>query len=234
MAAPQAPGWYPDEADGTALRYWDGQAWTGAKRPRPPWSDAAGPGDNGNGKGAANEAGGAPRSRRKWFVLAGLAVLAAIAFGVAMAAIRAPSPGPRVLTDTAFVARANTLCRDTMPTLRPPDNGPFGSLVTPAQTADRIDQVAAGLDELAARLRAIPAALPDQPHIAGWLAIWARYTAEGRTYADWLRRHGFANPGSVLSASNRDQHQADNFALANGLKDCTFFTIIQGNPENGI
>lgn len=229
MAAPQAPGWYPDEADTTSLRYWDGQGWTGARRPRPPWTDGEGAG---NGQVPAGS--GGSRSRRKWLLLAGVAVLAAIALGIGMEAIKAPSPGPRVLTDAQFVSRANEQCRTTMPSLRPPDNGPFGSLVTPAQTADRVDQVAANLDGLAGRLRAIPASPADQPHIADWLAIWARYTADGRMYANFLRQHGFRNPGSVLAPSNRDQHEADNFALANGLKDCTFFTVIQGNPENGI
>lgn len=28
------PGWHPDPSDGSALRYWDGRAWTGSTQPR--------------------------------------------------------------------------------------------------------------------------------------------------------------------------------------------------------
>ena len=31
---PMAPNWYPDPADPELLRYFDGQSWTGATRPR--------------------------------------------------------------------------------------------------------------------------------------------------------------------------------------------------------
>jgi hypothetical protein len=234
MAAPQAPGWYPDDGDATALRYWDGTSWTGARRPRPHWSDSEAGTAHAAATGAARPASPAGHGRRRWFVLAGIAVLGAVALGAAMEAIRAPSPGPRVLTDAAYVTAANRLCRATLPGLRPPDNGPFGAIVTPAQTADRIDQVAASIDQLASRLRAVPATPADRPHITGWLDLWSRYTSDGRAYANFVRQHGVKSPGHILDSSSRDQHAADNFALANGLSDCTFFTVIQGNPENGI
>jgi len=223
MAAPQAPGWYPDDADAAALRYWDGESWTSQRRPRPPWT-GVGPGPDGPQRAG----------RRRWLLLAGIALLGAVALGAAMAAIRAPSPGPRVLTDASFVSQANDLCQATLPALRPPDNGPFGAAVTPAQTADRIDQVAAAIDGLGQRLRALPVVPADQPHVAAWLDGWSRYTADGRAYGQFLRQHGFKKPGHLLDASTRDQHTADNFALANGLKRCTFFAVYQPNPANGI
>jgi hypothetical protein len=34
--SPPPPGWYPDPLDGTALRRWDGAAWTALVRTRPP------------------------------------------------------------------------------------------------------------------------------------------------------------------------------------------------------
>jgi hypothetical protein len=39
--SPTRPGWYVSPDDPGALRYWDGGAWTGRSRPRPPWSSRA-------------------------------------------------------------------------------------------------------------------------------------------------------------------------------------------------
>ena len=167
-----------------------------------------------------------------WFLISGVAVLAAVAVGIAGEAMRPKSPGPRVLTDGAFVKAANRQCDATLPGLRPQDSGPFGTAVTPAQTADQIDQAAAGLDKLAGQLRIVPASPADQPHIDGWLDGWHRYASLGRQYAAFLRQHGSANPGPLLAASVNAAKAADNFALANGLKSCTFFVVPQPDPSN--
>ena len=39
--SPTRPGWYVSPDDPGALCYWDGGAWTGRSRPRPPWSSRA-------------------------------------------------------------------------------------------------------------------------------------------------------------------------------------------------
>ncbi|HSS11825.1 MAG TPA: hypothetical protein VLL25_18195, partial [Acidimicrobiales bacterium] len=157
----------------------------------------------------------------------------AVAVGVVGEAIRPKSHGPRVLTDTRFVQLANAECAKTLGGLRPPDSGPFGSTITPVQAADGIDHAAGGLDALAGRLRSLPAADLDRPHINGWLDSWHRYTALGRQYATFLRENGTKNPGPLLADSVRQAHLADDFALANGLNSCTFSYTPQPDPSNG-
>ena len=173
------------------------------------------------------------RSRRKWWLVGGVAVLAAVAVAIAGEAMRPKSHGPRVLTDTRFVQLANAECAKTIPGLRPSDSGPFGSTITPAQAAAGIDHAAAGLDGLAGRIRALPASDVDRPHIRSWLDGWQLYTAAGRQYATFLRQHGVNDPGHVLDKGVREAHLADDFALANGLKSCTFSFTPRPDPSSG-
>jgi hypothetical protein len=35
---PTKPGWYPNPADRSTVRYWDGRQWAPRQRPRPPWA----------------------------------------------------------------------------------------------------------------------------------------------------------------------------------------------------
>ena len=53
-------------------------------------------------------------------LFAGVAVLAAVAVGIAGEAMRPKSPGRRVLTDAGYVKLANAECARTLPDLRPP------------------------------------------------------------------------------------------------------------------
>jgi hypothetical protein len=156
-----------------------------------------------------------------------------VAVALAGEALRPTSHGPRVLTDTGFVGQANAACAKAMPGLRPPQNGPFGTTITPSQAADQIDHAAAGLDALAARLRALPVSDADRPPVHGWLDGWQRYTAAGRQYAIFLRQHGNQDPGRVLDDGVRQARLADDFALANGLKSCTFSFTPQPDPSTG-
>jgi hypothetical protein len=192
---------------------------------------ALGGGGGGDGQGEGQP--GRKRSRRKWWLFAAVAVLAAVAVGISGEAMRPRSHGPRVLTDNRYVQLANAECARAIPALRPADSGPFGTNITPAQAADAIDHAAVGLDTLAERLRALPATDVDRPHINGWLDGWHRYTASGRQYAAFLRQHGASNPGHVLDDGVRQAHLADDFALANGLRSCTFSYTPQPDPSNG-
>jgi hypothetical protein len=161
-----------------------------------------------------------------------VAALAAILVVVAGEAFRPASPGRRVLVDARFVQQANQECANTLPGLRPPPTGPFGASITPIQAAGSIDRAAGGLDALAARIGALPAADIDRSHIDGWLAGW--YTALGRQYAAFLRQHGNAQPPDPLIRDSR--HEAsleERFAMANGLKRCTFSFTPQPDPQNG-
>jgi hypothetical protein len=194
----------------------------GLPPPRPPAA--------GGGRGGARPT---VPSRRRWWLAAGIAVLAAVAVAVAGRALRPTSHGPRVLTDTRFVQLANAQCARTIPGLRPPENGAFGTTVTPAQAADQIDHAAAGLDALAGRLRALPISDADRPHVDGWLDGWQRYTAAGRQYAAFLRQHGNSDPGHLLDHGVAQARLADNFALANGLNSCTFSFTPQPDPSTG-
>jgi hypothetical protein len=186
----------------------------------------SGGGDGGGGPG--------PRRgrRNRWLALAAVAVLATGAVALAGQALAPKSHGPRVLTDQHFVALANTECTKTLPTLRPPDAGPFGTTITPAQAADGADAAANGLDRLAVTLRGLPAAPPDRPFIGSWLDGWHRYAELGHQYAAFLRAHGTANPSrQLLDGIAHEASVADNFALANGLKACTFVTTPSPDPS---
>ncbi len=191
-------------------------------------------GGRGGGGNGDEEPGAQARSRRKWWFLAGVAVLSAVAVGLVGVALKPKSPGPRVLTDQHFVQLANQECSRTMKNLRPPDGGPLGSIQTPAQAATQIDVAASGLDSLATRLAAIPAAEADKAYLASWLDGWHGFAGVGHSYADYLRQHG-ANqnqPPAMLEKGAQLARATDNFAKANGLVDCTFAVVPLMDPSS--
>jgi hypothetical protein len=182
-----------------------------------------GGGHDGSGQGDGPQPGRTGRSRLRWVLIATIAVTAATIVAIAGEAMRPKTPGPKVLTDLRYVRLANAKCAQLLADLRPPDTGPFGQATTPDQTAAQIDRAAAGLDDLAGQLAAVPATAVDRPHIDEWLAGWHRYTGQGRRYALFLRQNGNANPGQLINDSAREARAADNFALANGLKSSSGF-----------
>jgi hypothetical protein len=198
----------------------------------PPGPDPEfGPSGGGGGEG---DRGRPTRSHRaKWFIVAVVVVLAAVVIGVAGETMKPAKTGPRVLTDRQYMKLANDECAKALPDLRPADTGPFGKTATPAQTAAQIDHAAGGLDALADRLAALPASAVDRPHVTTWLDGWHRYSGLGRQYAEFLRQHGSANPGRLLSDSVQEAKSVDAFALANGLSGCTFLATPQPDPSNG-
>ncbi len=229
-AARDAPGGRADTLDrptGAEVLGVELPTSTGGGRGAPPQPpDGGGGGGDGDGQGHGGpgpDGGAGTRNHRKWWLLASIGVVCAVAVTLAGGALRPASYGPRVLTDARFVSLANTDCAQTIPTLRPPDGGAFGSIVTPAQTATGIDKAATGLDNLAGRLGALPAAPPDRPYITNWLNEWRQYDNIGRQYATFLRQHGATDKAPVmLSTAATVVKAADNFALANGLKSCQF------------
>lgn len=201
--------------------------------PLPP----GGPGDPTGGGGGGDDGDHDPdeRRRRRWFFFAAVAVLAAAAVWIAGAALVPSSHGPRVVHDAAFIRQANAECNAKLAALRPPDAGPFGSTITPAQAADSTDKAATGMDDLASSLRSIPAAAADRPFIDSWLDGWNRYAALGHQYATFLRQHGNATPSKQMrDAITHEAALADNFVLANGLSACEFTAAPVEDPSNGI
>jgi hypothetical protein len=98
--------------------------------------------------------------------------------------------------------------------------------------ATQIDKAAAGLDDLANRLAALPAATPDQPHIAMWLDGWHRYDVLGHQYADELRREAATGKAPPILKEAADLAKAvDNFSRANGLDACDFAYAYVADPS---
>lgn len=201
--------------------------------PQPPAVGGGGGGGGDQGDGAAPARATRRIGRRKWWFLVAMGVLCAAAVTLAGEALRTPSPGPRVVTDAAFVKAANALCAKTLPSLRPTYGGEFGSLVTPVQAASDIDQTAPKLDELADRLGALPDAPGDRPFVTTWLNEWHHYAALGRQFAGYLRQHGATKkPPPMLAPAAAVARQADNFALANGIKSCQFTYVDSASGSN--
>jgi hypothetical protein len=218
-----APGWYADPVEPDRLAYWDGERWTGARRPRPTWTDRQG-GRVGRGRLPVPGHG-----RRQWLVI-GIAV--AIVVGLAVAALpRHRDDGPRVLTDAGFIAAANQRCEATINDIRPPLS-PDGKSPTNAEKADAADRAADGLGHLADELRHLPVASTDEPHVTGWLAVWEQYVAVGHRTAAALRSD---HPNDALAVGRQGdtfQQQADRFARANGLSRCQFFIVPNGSGSD--
>jgi hypothetical protein len=186
-----------------------------------------GPSDPTGGGGGGGGDGGGPEpersQRHRWMFFAAVAVLAAGAVWIAGAALVPKSHGPRVVHDATFIRLANAECNTKLAALRPPDAGPFGTSITPAQAADSTDKAADGMVALASSLRGLPAAAADKPFIDTWLDGWDRYAALGHQYATWLRQHGNATPSKQLRDSiTNEAALGDKFVLANGLTPCEF------------
>jgi hypothetical protein len=228
-----SPGWYPDPDGGADLRYWNGEAWTDARRPRPSWTSAQPEATVSSPQPAEPpEVDTRATSRKRWWFLAGVAVLAALALILAEVAIGNAKSGPKVLTDETFVARANQLCTSELDKLRPPLTDENSKPKTNAQVADQVDAAADGIARLADDLGALPAATVDQPHIDAWLSNWKLFAQTGHQYADALRSGTAKQRSALVAQGEKPQQAADNFARANGLKKCSFFAVPQstGGP----
>jgi len=204
--------------------------------PQPPDLGGGGGGGNGGGRGDDRPSpgrGSVAGTRGKWWFFAAVGVLCAVVATFVGQALLPKTAEHRVLTDASFVKAANADCTAAFPNLRPADGGAFGSIVTPAQVANQIDQAATGLDNLANKMAAIPAVAVDRPYITTWLDNWHQYDNLGRQYATFLRQHGATNKApAVLAESAGVAKQADNFANANGLKSCQFTYVDTTNASS--
>ena len=224
-ATEHPPGWYadPDPRQGGRLSYWDGQRWTGQHRPRPSWQAADGDAVAAADREARRRLAHGPRS---WILAGG--VLALIVFLAWVTLPKPDHPGPKVLADARYASAANAECRSTIIGLRPKiDSDPSSNPALDA-VAREVDGGADGMTALAARLRAIPAAAADQPHIAGWLAGWDRYASIGHDYATALRTNDTAAQVRLSKDGDKVQKATDRFARANGINRCQFFIVPRG------
>ncbi len=212
-----------------------------ADGPPPPPHPAGRPpgppgGPSGSGGGDEGGGGGRPRGgRRRWLVLTAVAVLATGMVWVVGKALVPAAHGPRVVNDRHFISLANAQCSKTLPTLRPAEEGPLGTPVTPAQAADGADKAADGMVQLADSLRSLPADPAARPYIDSWLDGWLRYAGLGHQWATFIRQHPTTVKPSppLLAGIAHEASNEENFALANGLSACSFVATPTVDPSTG-
>ncbi len=158
-------------------------------------------------------------------ILIGVAVLlSAVVIGYQVT--RPAAKGPKVLTDQAFVDRANETCRAAIPELRPQDTARDSS-VSPEQIADQSSRAADGLTALAQELRALPVAEEQDPFVEGWLDGWGTFIDAGRRYAQTVRSGDIAEANRAARSGDPAQSRADAFARGNGLDACLLQSAIR-------
>jgi len=223
---PRVPGWHPDPADPALLRHWNGKRWGSERRPRPSWAAQPRSAALVSATGPQGESPGPPSggSRRKWYLLAGGALL------FAFLVISVPgwlSPGieipARTVSDAAYTSRADAVCKGALPKLRTDrpeareDNG------TPKAFAARIDKAADGLAAVAADLRGIPASTAaDGAEIDRWLDDWDAYVALGHQYADSIAAQDSARGRDLSDDSQALAKRIFGFSKGNDMPSCVF------------
>ena len=139
---------------------------------------------------------------------------------------RPAAAGPKVLTDQAFVDRANQVCQAVLPGLRPQDTSRAAS-ITPEQIAEQAERAADGLATLAVELRALPIAAEQEPYVEGWLDGWGTFIDAGRRYGQAVRTGDVAAANKVARSGDPAQRRADAFARGNGIKSCLLQSAIR-------
>ena len=209
---PESPGWYPDPADRTRMRRWDGRRWTGESRALPPWVQKPG------------AVSGRRRIGRHWYLFGAVVVFL---FGATLtkALVGRPDLPKRTVYDTAFIAAASEECRSgdlaKLKDERPkPGTREGRNPGTEEQVAAQVEDAATRLAAVAARLGNLPVAADDRADVEAWLGDWARYVELGREYADAVRAK---RPEQTKIASDGAEagRRVTVFAQANKLSDCT-------------
>ena len=166
-------------------------------------------------------------------LIAAVVLLSAVVVGYR---VTRPAPtGPTVLTDQAFVDRANSACRAALPGLRPQDTSRIAS-ISPVQIADQAVQAADGLATLSRELRALPVAAEQKPFVEGWLDGWGTFVDAGRRYSQAVRRGDVDVANKVARSGDPAQRRADAFARGNGLDACILQSAIRKprGPSSGL
>lgn len=226
---PRVPGWHPDPDDPSSLRHWDGKRWGSERRPRPSWAPqprSAGLVSTGSGGGSGTD--GEPRgtggSRRRWYLLAGGALL----FGLLLLSVPAWLGSgikipPQTVHDAAFTSRADAVCAASLPKLREDRPESREDTGTPAAFAARIERAAAGLTAVATDLRAIPVATAGEgAEVDRWLDGWDAYIAVGHQYADAVRAKDDEQSKELAAQGQTLAKRIFAFAKGNDMPSCTF------------
>lgn len=229
---PRVPGWHPDPDDPSSLRHWDGRKWGRERRPRPSWAPL--PRQAGLVAGAPEPApepaGGG--SRRRWYVVAGGALVLALLFvSIPFWLGSGTAVPPRTIEDEAFVDGADAACKEALPDVarsRPQSKEETG---TPAQFGARIDRAADQLGRLVADLRAVPAAGDDRADVDAWLADWDAYVATGHRYAEAVRAEDRAAQSRVSAEATTLERKIFLFAKGNDMPSC--FQLSRSEPGKG-
>lgn len=183
-------------------------------------------------------------SRRPITVIGLAAVIAMMVMVVGVGAVRPPAYPQWLLTDKAFIARANAACSATLPSLRGSTQAAMSPTGSGAPAPASVDAEAAGVVALAGRLASLPIKASDQGHVRSWLDGWRAWASDEHDYASYLRSHpappaGSSTAGSPPAGGLTDGTQmqalaqveanaADHFASANGLTACT----VSPHPAN--
>ena len=124
---------------------------------------------------------------------------------------------PATIDDPAFVRDANRVCERSVPGLRAPERD---NSDTTALTAERLGEVADGLEGVAGRLRQVPVSAAAAGQVDAWLDDWDRFVTVGRRYAaaveaDDPERYSRIDDEAVTLARRMGR-----FARGNGIDDC--------------
>lgn len=186
----------------------------GAAKPGPTVPSAAGP--------TRRRAPSPPSRRWLLFAAGGLFVaLFAVVFGRGLSS--GPKLPPRSVEDQEFVRKANASCARSLPALREDrerrrteDEGRESAV------AGTVERAADELQRLEGEIRGHAVAAHDQADVAGWLDDWDAYVANGRRFAEALRRGDNKSYGEISSESSELSERIFGFSKANGLSECIF------------
>lgn len=168
------------------------------------------------------------RRRTTAIFFAGVALTGLIVL-VVYQLVKTPSEGPQVITERSFITAANDLCRERLPDLRPPATTE-DEVLSPAQIADRVDEAAEGVTQLAGLILGLPIENPAQDEARrDWLSDWRLYAFIGHQYADLLRDGNVRDAQDKARSGGSSYTRADRFARANDLDGCQFFAVLRSD-----
>jgi hypothetical protein len=145
------------------------------------------------------------------------AAAAALAVSAALAACSSNARPAATIGDTAFVKRANAICKETVPGLRAPDRK---TTSTTALQAATLDKTADSIAAVAARLRTVPVRSDDAARVRGWLADWDRFVVVGHRYAAAVKADDPEHYTRIDDEAIKLAERIGTFARGNHIDDC--------------